>query len=125
MITFKSDIYSQNGSMLLEALIAILIFSMGILAIVGLQGASVRATTDAKNRVEASFQANQVIGKMWVDQANLSSYVISDDPVSELPDGKRSIAVNGNQVTVTVTWQMPGESVPHNFVEIVQIKSND
>lgn len=56
----------QKGSMLLEALIAILIFSMGILAIVGLQAASVQASTDARYRTEASLLANQLIGQMWV-----------------------------------------------------------
>lgn len=120
----KPGIHSQNGSMLLEALIGILIFSMGILAVVGLQGASVRATTDAKNRVEASFLANQAIGKMWVDMAGLAAYAGETD-VAGLPGGKRTIAVSGNQVTVTVTWKMPGESTTHTFAEIVQIKSNN
>jgi type IV pilus assembly protein PilV len=60
----------QSGSMLLEALIAILIFSMGILAIVGLQAASVQASTDAKYRTEASLLANELIGRMWVSDRN-------------------------------------------------------
>lgn len=55
----------QHGSMLLEALISVVIFSMGILAIIGLQAASVRASTDAKYRTEASFLANELVGKMW------------------------------------------------------------
>lgn len=56
----------QQGSMLLESLIAILIFSMGILAIVGLQATSIKLSTDAKYRSEASLLANQLIGQMWV-----------------------------------------------------------
>ncbi len=56
----------QSGVMLLEALIGILIFSIGILAVVGLQAASISATTDAKNRSDASLLANQLIGQMWV-----------------------------------------------------------
>lgn len=55
----------QQGSMLLEALIAILVFSMGILAIVGLQATSVKLSTDAKFRSEASLLGNQLIGEMW------------------------------------------------------------
>jgi type IV pilus assembly protein PilV len=58
--------FKQKGSMLLEALIAILIFSMGILALVGLQGTSVKLATDARYRSDASLQANQLIGQMWV-----------------------------------------------------------
>lgn len=56
----------QTGSMLLEALIAILIFSMGILAVVGLQAASIKNVADAKYRSDASLLANQLIGQMWV-----------------------------------------------------------
>ena len=51
----------QQGVMLLEALVAILIFSIGILAIVGMQASAVRAVTDSRSRSEASFFANQLI----------------------------------------------------------------
>lgn len=52
--------------MLLEALIAILIFSMGILAMIGLQAAAVKLSGDAKYRSDANLLANQLIGQMWV-----------------------------------------------------------
>jgi len=53
----------QEGVVLLESLIAILIFSMGILALVGLQGAMVKNTSDAKYRAEATFIAQQRLGQ--------------------------------------------------------------
>lgn len=64
---------TQNGSMLLEALISILIFSMAILAIVGLQASSIRMSSDAKYRSDASFLATQYIGEMWADMATAVS----------------------------------------------------
>ncbi len=51
--------------MLLEALIAILIFSLGILSLVALQGTSIQLTSDAKYRTDASLLANKLIGQMW------------------------------------------------------------
>lgn len=61
--------------MLLEVLIAILLFSIGIMALVGLQAIAIKNTADAKYRVEAAFLANQVIGQMWADnQTNLAGY---------------------------------------------------
>ena len=74
-ITIRSG---QTGAYLLEALIGILIFSIGVLGIVGLQAASLRATTDSGLRAEAVFAANQLLGQMWVDdetklEANYSS----------------------------------------------------
>ncbi len=70
----------QAGVMLIEALIAILIFSIGVLGIIGLQGSAVKASTDAKYRSEAALLANELIGRMWAGdrtqatlQANFSS----------------------------------------------------
>lgn len=57
---------SQAGVMLLEALIAILIFSLGILSLVALQATSIQLTSDAKYRSDASMLANKLIGQMWV-----------------------------------------------------------
>src|SRR5271165_2511331 len=57
----------QSGAYLLEALIGILIFALGVLGIVGLQAASLRTTTDSSLRAEAVFAANQLMGQMWAD----------------------------------------------------------
>jgi type IV pilus assembly protein PilV len=64
----------QGGVMLLEALIAILIFSVGILAIVGMQATAMKAVTDARSRSEAALYANQLLAQIWTDAANASAY---------------------------------------------------
>lgn len=114
----------QSGSVLLEALIAILIFSAGILAIVGLQAAAMKNTTQAKARIDASLIADQRIGNIWIDIPNMASYVEADTAVTALPDGKRTTVINGDQVTVTVSWQMPGESTPNTYQSIARINTN-
>src|ERR1700741_1583686 len=68
----------QAGVMLLEALIGILIFSIGILALMGMQATAMRATIDSKYRSEASFLANEIIGDMWVDRGNLNNYATAN-----------------------------------------------
>jgi type IV pilus assembly protein PilV len=62
----------QSGIALLEALIGILLFSLGILAMVAMQAASVNAVADAQYRIEAVNAANQLLGQMWtaVDRSN-------------------------------------------------------
>lgn len=114
----------QGGAMLLEGLISILIFAMGILAIVGLHASSTKATTQAKSRVDASLVASQRIGQMWVDQGNLGSYAETDTTVAGLPNGTRTTAILGTQATVTVSWQMPGDDTVHSFRTIAQINTN-
>ncbi|MBI4743154.1 MAG: hypothetical protein HY777_16735 [Betaproteobacteria bacterium] len=55
---------AQRGSVLLEALISILIFSFGVLGLVGLQAAMIAGAADAKYRNEAGFFANRLLGEM-------------------------------------------------------------
>lgn len=118
----RATMHAQGGSMMLEALIAILIFSMGILAIVGLQGTAVNITSDAKYRADASFVANQAIGEMWGDRNNLAAKAAElSGAVDILPNGQRNIVVAGTQVTVTVTWQLPGQATEHNYIAIERI----
>lgn len=137
----------QSGVMLLEALIGILIFSIGILAIVGLQAASVKNQADAKYRADASYFANQIIGKMWINRANLGSYACNpcktsngnadtQQWVNQIQTGKSTglpgvtDAVNqpqivgpgaNNQMTVTVFWKTPQQTTGHNFMTVAYI----
>lgn len=130
----------QSGSVLLEALIAILIFSMGILALIGLQAAAISNVTDAKYRSDASFLANQVVGEMWANQPNLASYAYSGTGIppavltnwvaqveATLPGAsaqKPTIVIGANNlVTVTVLWQPPKAPVAHNYRVITQINN--
>jgi type IV pilus assembly protein PilV len=65
----------QSGMGLLEALIGILLFSLGILAMVAMQAASVNAVADAQYRIEAVNAANQLLAQMWttVDRSSAAS----------------------------------------------------
>jgi type IV pilus assembly protein PilV len=112
---------AQQGAVLVEAMIAILIFSMGILAIVGLQAAMIKNTGDSKYRADASYIAQQRIGLMWSDPGNLATYLENNTNISDLlPGGLRTTAQSGVQYTVTVTWQQPGEA-QHNYTTIATI----
>jgi len=120
---------TQEGVVLLEALIAVLIFSMGILALVGLQGAMVKNTSDSKYRAEATFFAQQKLGEIWANTRNhdaFASYAVVDEDISALlPGGKRTVAISPAPdclVTVTVRWQMPGGDI-HNHTTSARINS--
>jgi type IV pilus assembly protein PilV len=56
----------QGGMFLIEALIAILIFSLGILGMIAMGGAAVSATTDAQFRTEAANHADAIVGEIQV-----------------------------------------------------------
>ena len=124
---------SQQGVVLLESLIAILIFSLGVLGIVGLQATMIKSTTEAKYRSEASYIAQQRIARMRVaaglnangtpNDALLDPYLeVATDISSLLPGGTRTVsrAAIGAPYVVTVTWQQPGEP-QHNFTTAASI----
>ena len=67
-------IREQAGVMLLEALIAILVFSLGILSLVALQATSIKLVGDAKYRTDATLLANRLIGQMWVSGGSLADF---------------------------------------------------
>lgn len=133
---------SQQGVMLLEAMVAILIFSIGIVAVMGMQAASIAQVTQAKFRTDASYLANQILGKMWVDMPNVPAYISAGytgraawDTVvaNSLPSGAATITVSGNPipasgggatVTVTITWKLPEETVSHKFTTSTLIISS-
>ena len=124
---------SQHGVMLIEALVAILLFSVGVVAVMGMQAVSIEQVSQAKYRTDASYLANQITGKMWLDQGNLSSYATAGysgraswDTVvaSTLPQGTGTIAVSGTVVTVTINWRTPNDSTTRKFVSIVNINGS-
>ena len=98
--------------MLLEALIALVVFSFGILALVGLQAAMLKNTGSSKFRSDASYIAQKLVGQMWADSGNLGTYTLAnqDIPPTQLPGGKYTVAlIAGTQYQITVGWTSPGE----------------
>ncbi|MDR2450445.1 MAG: pilus assembly protein PilV [Candidatus Accumulibacter sp.] len=62
----------QSGVMLLEVLIAILVFSLGILTIIGIQATSIKLTADAQLRTRAALLADRLVGEMWASGGNIT-----------------------------------------------------
>jgi len=133
----------QSGVMLLEALIAILIFSMGILAIVGMQATAIQDMGEAKYRTDAAFLANQVLAEMWGNASSLPAYAYPGSGAVPVPLAPWVSTVQDrlpgavtyppiiavvpatNQVTVTVRWQAARDkaasAAPHQFQSVAYI----
>lgn len=112
---------SQQGVVIIEAMIAILIFSVGVLGIVGMQANMVKNTSESKFRSDASYIAQQQIGMLWVAPSlpadgSTTTTTLTD----QLPNGELTIIRSGDNYTVTITWQQPGETT-HNYTTIATI----
>lgn len=133
---------TQRGVMLLEALVAVLVFSLGILGVVALQAQSIRHVGDAQYRGEAIFLANALVSRMWTDDRSATdpAYLLATysdryngpgyadfrEMVARLPGAEQTqnapqvtIAAGptplSSVVTVTVFWQPPGDPTVHNY----------
>lgn len=103
--------HPQQGSILIEALIAFLIFSVGILGVIGLQASTINTTLEARYRTDAAFLANQMIAQIWADgPANLSGYDCGSACLSTNSNAKISDWVKQIQPSSTVPGFLPGVS---------------
>jgi type IV pilus assembly protein PilV len=113
----------QGGVALLEALIAILIFSLGVLGLIGLQASATKTATQAKFRMEAGHLATQRIADLWLDRTNMAGYD-GDVPAPTLPNGIITTSVVGTTVIVTVSWKAPGDAVANSHQAIANVTTN-
>lgn len=100
---------AMGGFALIEALVAVLLFAVGIVALLRVLGTAIKDAGDVQYRAVAATLADETIGRMWVDRPNWNTtYAVVDDPVPELPNGLQTVTVAGNVVTITIRWQPPG-----------------
>jgi type IV pilus assembly protein PilV len=126
-----------RGVALIEALMAILIFSLGVLGLVGLQASMTRAQSAGKFRSDASSLASEAIGLMWVDKGNMAKYASAtcdayqpcldwkNKVASVLPGGAAVVTANATDgaVSVTLTWTVPNEGT-HTYATSTAVLVN-
>lgn len=107
--------HAQRGSVLIESMVAVVIFSMGVLALVGLQTAMLKNSGDSRYRAEAQLIAQSHLANMMAygsDAASYISHVDHEKIKTQLPNGTLAFsAITNSMVTVTVGWQVPGGNV--------------
>jgi type IV pilus assembly protein PilV len=103
----------QAGLTLIEVLVAILIFSFGLLGFVGLQARAIQYSAGAEDSNRAALLANELASQMLTAQsATLPAAAVtawqtrvSDATVAGLPNGAGTVSTTGNIATITLTWR--------------------
>ena len=112
---------AQHGMALLECLMALLIFSVGLLGLLGLEARVMGVSTDSENRGRASMIASEVASQMWLNNtvdpvalAGVPAYTalvarVADQTQGGLPGGQPPAVVlvpgSPNAADITITWQ--------------------
>lgn len=111
----------QRGMALLEVLVSVLLFSLGVLGLIGLQARAMTFSIEAEDRNRAALLANEIASAMWL--ANTTAVDTSaagatgaGTPswnarvLAELPGGTVTVAPTGavpNSAEVTIFWRPP------------------
>jgi type IV pilus assembly protein PilV len=136
----------QTGSFILEALVSVLIFAVGLIALMGMAGQAINQVGQTKFRNDASNLAGELTGQMWVGSATLGDFAIGpDNPYtncpnnnaaaaaaawltrakSALPKGCATVTVNGTQVDIDISWaDNKNEGVRHHYLTSTLIAKN-
>jgi type IV pilus assembly protein PilV len=142
----------QAGFMLLEVLVALVIFAFGVMALIGLQTRSIRQAAAAEYRSTAEFAANDLVSRMWMTDrsyATLSSNfetgaatgyaawwsawqpllpgtsakTLAPTVTITSQDGGGTAPVPGSLVTIAIQWKAPADGdTAHRYALEAQIK---
>lgn len=126
----------QSGVVLLEALIAILIFSFGLLGLIGTQATAIGMSIDAKSRSDAAYLGNQLISMMWLSRGAAGATIANLDAYSHNPAGcttfcdpscSPTVAASSNSNVTNwltqVNQTLPGSSNAKQQVQITTVGS--
>ena len=112
----KSRVPNQQfGFSMIELLIAMLIFSIGLLGMASLQVTGMRMTRDSELNERASLYVNSMADKI---RANSSSFVDTTawnkTIQTALPDGFGEVTSNNRTHTISVSWVESQDSALQN-----------
>lgn len=135
---------SQRGTTLIETLVALLVLSVGLLGVAGLQLTSLRNNRSAHLRSQAQVMAYDITDRMRANRqvaiddgayniaigaAGTAGTLVGDDLVrwkealrDSLPGGDGSVeVVNTNVVLITVQWTDQMSATPQQFTTRTRI----
>lgn len=141
----------QCGFTLIEILVALLVFAFGVLGLVGLQASAISFSTDAQQRADATFMADQLLGRMLISDPSTaatfahrptgtticaptgaaSTNAVVTEWLSEvarvLPNAASTdqqvvVDATTGQVTVRLCWRNGQNGTPHQLVVSNQVQ---
>ncbi len=139
----RCQLPGSRGFTLVEVLVSVMIFSVGLLGLAGLQATGIRVNHSSLLRSQATLLAYDIADCIRTNRNAVDGYAIAmaADPFANasnqaqrdlnswlanlgqlLPQGDGSVVVNGNRVTVTVQWDdSRGAQQVQNFTMVTDI----
>jgi type IV pilus assembly protein PilV len=106
---------AQRGMALIECMMALLIFSVGLLGLLGLEARVMNISTNSENRSRAAMLASEVASQMWLNDTVVptapaivaAAANANNQTLGGLPGGVVTVTQIGttNAADITVSWQ--------------------
>lgn len=129
------NLRNQSGVTLIEVLVSLLLFSIGVLGMVAMQAKAIAYSVSAEDRSRAANLAAELIATMWTEgTTSPSNYAawqarVQDAKTAGLPNAAGSVADSTDSTTgiktttVTITWKAPakaaGDADSSYFTQVV------
>ena len=126
----KKPVRRNDGFMLIEVLVSIVLFSVGVLGLLAVHAHSAQTSGDSEDRMRAAVLASQGASLLWAQDSTTSlpsDYTTWQTAVANTTDGGLPNGVGtitpGTPAYVTITWSTPwkGTAQTSQYKTIVQI----
>lgn len=110
----------QAGFSLLEVLVSVLVFSLGVLALVSLQATTMRMSSDARHRADAAFLADQLFARMLISLPLEANDFAHHEGVADCLDAGGAAATHPSAVEwlAEVSDTLPGAPANMQRIEV-------
>jgi type IV pilus assembly protein PilV len=112
--------------MLIEALVAAVIFTIGVLALIKMQAEGIRLTTESKGRSDASYLADKVLGDLSGQDLQTGAQTASTAVTGFNGTYTATTAPVTPDAVVTASWQaMLARTLPNGSLNVLVESSAD
>jgi type IV pilus assembly protein PilV len=138
----------QFGGGLIEGLMSLVVLSIGILGLIGMQATLIQENGESRVRMQAGFYATSVLGMAGANPENVGCFIVNSaqSAVCASPDAQTQAANwtqqvlaalpgaagvppqvaydnASGQLIVTLRWQIKGDNMVHNYVSATQVST--
>jgi type IV pilus assembly protein PilV len=104
-----------RGVSLVEVLIVVLLFSVGLMGLMGMQARAFQFSVSAEDSGRAALLAGELAAQMWAantvnlpaDDINAWRERVADSTRSGLPNSTASVSVTNGVARISIQWRAP------------------